>query len=728
MSDRECEEEDDDEEEDDNDADEESKVQKKLHLFQCGSVQQSIKRIWDLLPKDQRGHLAMEGYVELNLRLQKALSQEFVLERAIDSAIGDWGEDVREGQQSMAGDEFAMFLFELCSLWCGPSVSLLVYLLFLNAVFIAITDARGAHTVGLRPLMTVERLPQPFFDLLSVQGWARLPEENAGFTADQALSAWLLRNVSPESEQSTRLQVQRQVFQVTHDVRSVLLFPDANPDGDDGILGLVKLASQNLSKLKPIEPQKLLAASSAGAPHKGAVTLPELHSRPWCSPTGKPPPPRSQPPNAQAPLRRALPAEPQPQRSRSQPGNKTSLGHLLAIGDGQPPRIDPSASMVAGNKPPPRGRAFDTRLAKNTVRGLVLAGQMTTGKIPGGQLSTELSSAQKGSTGSWNEHSLDVASFSSPAPAREDQKWSSTPSSPAPPLGASSPLAEQTSVGAATQAIEKEAVISQVQPRGPPLDPPASQPTMQNDTREPDWQGQEGHYVLQAPSAIDGCIIDTPWSAAYKLPRNPGDLYHRQVDALTRVGPQSVVYNAKKWQDSKPEVQQPFDRVLRKLPSDCRPSSEGPVCGPMLHPNEPIWFEMVHRLQGILKRQGRRADRRRKRRLRSKLFRGRSKNAIQKRDEGKELREYFDRARTERQQAPIDPVPSRENSGEFLNKVHEHFLLHRERASDQPFRIKGTGNHRAGYHSIGDVAPRKKQPVRPVYVPPPASSMSGRTW
>merc|ERR1719261_1672654 len=221
---------------------EDCKVQRKLHLFQCASVQLSIKRLWDLLPKDEDRLLVMEGYVELNLRLQKALTQEFVLERAIDSAIGDWGEDVREGQRSMASDEFAMFLFELCSLWCGPSVSLLVYLLFLNATFIAVTDARGAHTVGLRPLAAVERLPQPFFDLLSVQGWARQPEDGAGLDEEQALNAWLVRNLSSEREQATRLQVQRQVFQVTHDVRSVLLFQDGKQTGRAEVLDLVKHA------------------------------------------------------------------------------------------------------------------------------------------------------------------------------------------------------------------------------------------------------------------------------------------------------------------------------------------------------------------------------------------------------------------------------------------------------------------------------------------------------
>merc|ERR1740138_1963022 len=76
-----------------------------------------------------------------------------------------------------------MFIFELCSLWCGPSVSLRVYLLFLSATFIAVTDARGAHTVGLKPLEQVERLPNAFFDLLSMQGWARTPEEEANLPA-----------------------------------------------------------------------------------------------------------------------------------------------------------------------------------------------------------------------------------------------------------------------------------------------------------------------------------------------------------------------------------------------------------------------------------------------------------------------------------------------------------------------------------------------------------------
>jgi len=145
------------------DEDDDGKVQRKLHLFQNSSVQMSIKRLWDMLPKDDAGNLSMDGYVELNLRLQKCLAKEFVLEHAIDSAIGDWSEDVREGQQGMTAEEFAMFLFELCSLWCGPSVSLQVYLLFLSATFIATTDSCGAHSVGLKALDQVQRLPYAFF-------------------------------------------------------------------------------------------------------------------------------------------------------------------------------------------------------------------------------------------------------------------------------------------------------------------------------------------------------------------------------------------------------------------------------------------------------------------------------------------------------------------------------------------------------------------------------------
>eukprot|EP00971_Amphidinium_carterae_P230489 4574290-Amphidinium_carterae.1 len=92
-----------------------------------------------------------------------------------------------------------------------------------------------------------------------------------------------------------------------------------------------------------------------------------------------------------------------------------------------------------------------------------------------------------------------------------------------------------------------------------------------------------------------------------------------------------------------------FHRPLNKLSSHLRPehSAHAPP-GPFSSPNEPVWHEMGHRLQAILRRQGKRADRRKKRRARQKAARGRSTSTKpMKRDEGKELREYLDRARLE---------------------------------------------------------------------------------
>lgn len=225
-------------------------------------------------------------------------------------------------------------------------------------------------------------------------------------------------------------------------------------------------------------------------------------------------------------------------------------------------------------------------------------------------------------------------------------------------------------------------------------------------------------------------LVDMPVAPPYKLPRHPTELYHQQTDPLVKVHPQSIVYACQQWQSRNPLVNAPFDRVLRKLPPDVRPSSAGPSVGPMKHPNEPIWFEMVHRLHGILKRQGRRADRKRKRRLKSKLFRGRARNAPPKRDEGKELREYLDRHKAESQEEPLPTQPGVgagvQEPGEFLGKVQERYLLHRDRLESRPFRVRGAGNSFAGKKGVGEIIERKQPVVRPIYVPPPPSSMAGR--
>lgn len=741
---------------------EDDKVQRKLHLFQCRSVQQSIKRLWDLLPKDENGELVMEGYVELNLRFQKCLTQEFILERAIDSAIGDWGEDVHEGRRSMSAEEFAMFLFELCSLWCGPSVSLLVYLLFLNATFIAITDARGAHTVGLRPLTTVERLPQPFFDLLSVQGWARQPEDAAGLDEDEALHSWFVRNLSPECEQATRLQVQRQVFQVTHDVRSVLLFQEGDKSGE-GALDLVKLASKRLVKVAPVDVDALgrSVATATGLPSTApSATTCDLWSQPWCPPLHNKAPSVGLPPDPQAPLMRKIDAKPAPAQRRacSQPGRtgEQTLSSALALGDWQPRRVPASGQRL------PRGRAYDTRLTRPPASGLVLAGQATMSAAAAA--ASEIFDARQ-SRGTRDSVVANRGIGESLLPLQHDRGILPDDieggSYPLPDMAGSSASASHppTHIPGASSTVNRHSASSSSlhadmgnfdtisvgstasaplwrSSRDAPLKPLAAPKGTPQESRagsklrasfaEPDsgWNVAPDHQVQLAASSL----IDTPASGPYKLPRHPTGLYQQQTDPLVKLSPESIVFACQQWQSQNPLVNAPFERVLRKLPPNVRPSSVGPTVGPLKHPNEPIWFEMVHRLQGILKKQGRRADRRRKRRLRSKLFRGKARNAPTKRDEGKELREYLDRHKAEFQDEPLQQVGGAgvQNPGEFLGKVHERYLINRERVESRPFFVRGPGTSFAGKKGIGDMVERKKAVVRPIYCPPPPSSMAGR--
>lgn len=237
-------------------------------------------------------------------------------------------------------------------------------------------------------------------------------------------------------------------------------------------------------------------------------------------------------------------------------------------------------------------------------------------------------------------------------------------------------------------------------------------------------------------SSIQGAghVVDTPFAPPYKLPRNPADVFQKQTDPLVQMRPSSIVYNASKFHDGAPLVKEPFERVLRKLPADVRPGEEGPLGGPFSHPNEPVWFEMEHRLQGILKKQARRAERRRKRRLRSKLFRGRSRTTGRKEDEGRKLREYFDRYAEGRQEAQGGSAPpgmrsalrkaGDEYNSEFLEKVHERYLVHRDRLESKPFRMYGLGGSRVDRRGVGELPERAPHVVRPVYMPPPSSMPS----
>jgi len=694
--------------------DEDGKVQRKLHLFKSASVQLSIKRLWDLLPRDDRGELGMEGYVELNLRLQKCLTKEFVLERAVDSAIGDWGEDVREGQDTMPAEEFAMFLFELGSLWCGPSVSLRVYLLFLNATFIAMTDARGAHTIGLKPLESIEHLPKAFFDLLSLQGWAKPPEEEARLDEDQALSAWFARNLTPDSEQAALLQVQRQVFQVTHDVRSVFLF--RNQDGrkieEADVLGLVKLASRDLAKVSKVDPKgaNLPAAPAlrqGGGPQPAASTD-ILCARPWNG-------------HGQS-QSRAIVAR--PTGGRFGTGKEAGEAALEAMALAQrrarsgPSRLGPGQQLArldgSGSHPGPResipvGRTYETYLNPGRARGLMLAGQAaidaataaSTAKTPSGGGSRPASATQATPPSRPNSRgdamTVPRATSASSTACRLSPVTATTPEPQGVPT---SPPSEAGLIPAATAHAATATVQAELAPPAPPVEVLRQSP-------------EEVAYIT---NFLEAAMLLPP----YNLPKNPIDLYKKQTDPLMRDKPGSIVFAANKWQEENQLVLPPFERVLKKLPENIRPGDRGPAAGPMSQPNEPIWFEMAHRLQVILKKQGKRAERKRKRKMRAKLVRGRGSQPP-KRNEGRELREYFDRYAEERarglQDAPGEPA------GEFLGKVHERYLQRREGLEQNRFQVRGTGGNVVDVYGLGESgSPRTQQRVvRPVYLPPPGA-------
>jgi len=226
-------------------------------------------------------------------------------------------------------------------------------------------------------------------------------------------------------------------------------------------------------------------------------------------------------------------------------------------------------------------------------------------------------------------------------------------------------------------------------------------------------QEREGYNVADMAPPEQGILL-----APYKLPTKPEHLYKHQTESALKISPADVVHAANKWQAQRPLVSEPFERSLLKLPEHARPGEQGPPRGPLAHPNEPIWFEMQHQLQVILKRQGRRAERRKKRKLRSKLLRGRSRPA-EMRNQARDLREYLDRKALEHGPEGSHAMPPGQAHGEFLGKVHERYLHNRDRLDVKPFRYRGTGGAVVDVYGIAQGPERAPAVVRPVYVPPP---------
>merc|ERR1719265_959087 len=273
-------------------------LRNQLHLFKCPSVQKTVRRLWDVLPLDEGGELSMEVYVEVNLRLQRSLSTDFELQCAINSATGDWQDDVPVDRTTMSAEEFAMFLFELCALWCGESVLLGTYLFFLNAVYINITEARGTETIGLKPLVSVRRLPDAFHQVLH-NGAGRLTNDSCSKGAAWRDALGFTPSIDPPSVLETLRQVRRQVYQVLHDMRAIFLFQGQSAGNRDGhllsskLLGLA-LADPRINTIASTgaRPPAVPRSSSRGLSHVAAHAVPRstcISSKASSGPTKKSP-------------------------------------------------------------------------------------------------------------------------------------------------------------------------------------------------------------------------------------------------------------------------------------------------------------------------------------------------------------------------------------------------------------------------------------------------------
>lgn len=709
-----------------------------MMLYQMRSIQQSIWRIWDMLPRTEFRELTMEGYVELNLRLQKCLSEDYHMELALDSAISDWGVDVQEGHKAMTGSNFFNYFFELTARWCGPRASLRVYLLFLNTIFIAITDCRGTHSVGLKPLEEISRLPSAFFDLISLQGWP------ADQTQVQPLVDWQLNNTTAESEKEAIELVQKQVFQLLCDARATVLFVEEEDRADYGFLDKVKAAAGQLDRVVQSRSRDL-ALPAAELP---GLRLATITGRGWCPPNyGKVPGASqvSRVADARAGAYRRQPLEPLPN-----PPQVKSL----------PPRRAPAleAPWPPRKETVPVGRAYETQLARPKLRGLVLAGPQTLAAVvakmqpnylqqhaaignldPGTMMTmpTEESSLHtqvqhltthseaEGYRGTFTEEQ-DVPLDSEPlsaslalqdrtipigrSAALSAREAASTPTGYVASMYTPSPRNAAVE-GVASQDLDSPLHYDTLHPQGAKSPVVFFAEMLEAHPISEEISGQDtGQSAQSSPTLVEASLPP----AGYELPRRVPEIYRNQVKPLMKQQPSSIVFQVVKYQAEHEMLPPPFERVLAKLPENLRPAPGTTPLGPMGHTCEPIWFEMTHRLEAIMRKQGKRAERKRKRRIRAKLFHGHPPVRLRKGD-GEQLMDYIEQAAAEGelgQDEPGDPP------GEFLKKAHQRTVARLARAELPRFQFGKSGGVVARME-IGAPEPPQQRAVRPVYLPPP---------
>eukprot|EP00913_Durusdinium_trenchii_P022303 g20956.t1 len=377
-----------------------------------------------------------------------------------------------------------------------------------------------------------------------------------------------------------------------------------------------------------------------------------------------PPKPGTQKPQVSPPQACGTLALPKHARSRSQPS--------------WPPEPRPQVLPI--------GRLFDTELVQYQGRGLGLAGQ------------SAILAARP------NVRSIITASSVATAdglPGHYNPRMGNSHSSLSNPLTELGPRPDWEESYSQGYSMPSAPTTS-----GPSKPPTATVLESSEVAHTASKEAQVEPEVVQVSAFLEGTVLPP-----YSLPKKPRQLR-----------PSCLVFDAQKWQANTQLLAPPFDRVLRKLPPDVRPASGQVPPGPLSHPSEPVWCRLQHRLEVILRKQGRRAERRRsewggrlvsrkvnqrsnpekhrKRRLRQRIYHGK---APKHQGLGRDLREYLDRAYAQ------EDTPGEAN-GEFLGKVQERYL--RERAREEEY----TKAH--GRESV------LRKVVRPIYVPPPGALAS----
>lgn len=106
------------------------KLNQRLKLKEQSGIVHAIRMFWNAqdLVKDHRGCIHKSAYLVLNVKLQKALDQDFQLGTALATAKTDWKRD--GGRRRMSYAQFFESMFEMTDLWC-KTVSERDYVTFL---------------------------------------------------------------------------------------------------------------------------------------------------------------------------------------------------------------------------------------------------------------------------------------------------------------------------------------------------------------------------------------------------------------------------------------------------------------------------------------------------------------------------------------------------------------------------------------------------------------------